>query len=138
MCVLVEASRQEDESKTQRIWDLLADLYKSNSTLSELSEDRRRSHAAKLIVTAWKARQTKADPQQNLQKPDFVHQLEILLTGSSTEQPQTSSAGVTQQSSTEPGLAPITPESSAADLDIGTTFDFDFQDIDWSFWSSTD
>ena len=82
MCVFVEASRQSDSSKAQQIWNLLSDLYTHNMTLSELSEDRRKSHAAELVVAAWNARQSKLDDDQVIRKPEFVTLLEAKLADS--------------------------------------------------------
>ena len=121
MCVLVEASRQNDSSRTREIWDLLSDLYATNSFLSELSEDRRRSHAASLIINAWKA-QSKPDSNHHLTKPGFVSALET----------QVLRDNIRLGPETDPVAGPI------IDQDINAMLDFDFQDIDWSFWNSID
>jgi hypothetical protein len=50
MCVLVEASDESDIYKAKELWDLLACVYEANANLLELLEDRRKFHAAELIV----------------------------------------------------------------------------------------
>ena len=138
MCVLVECSQQDDESKARRIWDLISDLYLHNFTLSRLSEDRRRSQAAGLVVSAWKARQKKLG---SLQKPQFVVTLESQLAQCNPADPsQTFTAQSTQQASSgqNQNYEPITPQSFSAGQDVDAIFDLDFQDIDWSFWNSID
>jgi hypothetical protein len=52
MCVLVEASDTDDMAKAQELWDLLASVYATDTELFELAEDRRRLHAAELIIAA--------------------------------------------------------------------------------------
>jgi len=52
MVVLVEASHERDVDKCQHIWSLLSHLYAANTSLLELTENRRRLHAAELIVAA--------------------------------------------------------------------------------------
>ncbi|THW78378.1 hypothetical protein D6D17_10164, partial [Aureobasidium pullulans] len=79
--VIVEVMQLKGSPEAQRIWDLLSDLYTYNKNLLELSEDRRKLHAAELITSAWKARQT-ADP--SAYKPTCVSILEPLLSEQST------------------------------------------------------
>lgn len=138
MCVLVEASQQNDESKTQRMWDLLSELYSTNPTLSRLAEDRRRYHAAELIVAAWKARQSRSNSNQSLPKPDFVTHLETLLPDPSIDSAQKPNKTAAQLGDAAQHAEPVTPQSFLAEQDIDADFSLDFQDIDWAFWSSID
>ncbi|KAL6721752.1 hypothetical protein ACLMJK_000857 [Lecanora helva] len=138
MCVLVEASQQNDESRTQRIWDLLSDLYVANSMLSRLSEDRRRSHAARLVVAAWKARQSKLAPSQYIPKPDFVTHLEYQLSEVRSGPVVPYDTKISPQEIANDSAQPVIPETFLEDQDMNAVFDLDFQDIDWSFWSSVD
>jgi hypothetical protein len=131
MFVLVEASEQSDVRKAQELWDLLASVYAANADLFELAEDRRKLHAAELIVAAWHAYRSKHGSLQ-LEDPTFVTQLGQKLSDYDADlAPQISQSGPRdgdQQGIPNTGL---TPE---ADFDFD--FDMDFQDIDWSFWSS--
>ncbi|KAL9109897.1 MAG: hypothetical protein Q9227_005420 [Pyrenula ochraceoflavens] len=129
MGVLVEASRQHETAKTNRIWGLLSDLYSTNSTLWELSEDRRKAQAAELVITAWKARQNKLDHQ--LQKPDFVANLETRL----AEHRLLLQGGAVKQETNE---SVATSHSVLLGEEMDALFNIDFQDIDWSFWSGID
>ena len=137
MCVLVEMSQRHVSSKAQRIWDLLSGLYTSNASLSELLEDRRRLHAARLVVAAWKARQNKSDTDRTL-PPDFIANLETRLSEGSTGLAPNIKAKETPQESVEKSLEPMIPEGFVAEQDFSALFDFDFPDIDWSFWNSID
>ena len=138
MCVLVESSQQSDMSKTQLIWGILSDLYASDPTLSQLSEDRRKSHAAKLVVAAWKVSQSKLDLSQYLIKPEFVTQLEAQLASCHIGLAQKPSTEVVQQDSGGQSAEPLSTESLLAGQDVNAVFDLNFEGIDWSFWNSID
>ena len=135
MCLLVEASHQDDPGKVQRIWDLLSDLYSANDSLSQLSEDRRRSHAAALLVAAWKSRIHKSSSEHSFQTPMFVVNLEKRLREAQMEAARTSGAGPPQQADTHVSAE---PELGMTLEGLNPVFELDFQDIDWSFWSSMD
>lgn len=107
--------------EAQRIWDLLSDLYTYNKNLLELSEDRRKLHAAELITSAWKARQT-ADP--SAYKPACVSILEPLLSDNRGDATKTQTEVVGQ---------PLEPVMT--DEDLNAMLDLEFQDIDWGFWA---
>lgn len=137
MIILAEASQQTDTPKTQQIWDLLSELYGANSTLSQLSEDRRVSHAAGLVVAAWKTRQTKSTLGQCPSRPEFVSRLELKLEEHRSGNMQTGARTI-QQGSAGQAAEPPTPESFLGEHDLNAVFELEFQDIDWSFWSSID
>ena len=126
-----------DSTKVQQIWDLLSDLYSANSALSEFSDDRRTSHAASLVVAAWKARQSRLG-NQYLSKPDFVGELEFLLSKHHTRPALGTHVNPLQPGNPEPTAAPVTPVSFRTEQDSNAVFDLDFEDIDWSFWNSID
>ncbi|THW89161.1 hypothetical protein D6D15_05457 [Aureobasidium pullulans] len=119
--VIVEVMQLKGSPEAQRIWDLLSDLYTYNKNLLELSEDRRKLHAAELITSAWKARQT-ADP--SAYKPACVSILEPLLSDNRGDATKTQTEVVGQ---------PLEPVMTDEDLD--TMLDLEFQDIDWGFWA---
>ncbi|KAI5196002.1 hypothetical protein E4T39_07980 [Aureobasidium subglaciale] len=119
--VIVEVMQLKGAPEAQRIWDVISDLYTYNKNLLELSEDRRKHHAAELIINAWKARY-QADPFA--QKPSCVSVLESLLTESREEATQVQSGDV------ELPLEPV-----MTDEDLNVILDMEFQDIDWSFWA---
>lgn len=138
MFVLVEASREDDMSKAQETWDLLASVYACNTSLFELEDDRRRLHAAELVVAAWKTWQNKFGIGQQLTSPQFVINLEKELTSYRAKVHRETTSGAALQQSTQQSIAPITPESFMTEEDMNGVFDLDFQDIDWSFWNSMD
>lgn len=136
MFVLVEASRETDIFKAQETWELLASVYATNPNLFELSADRRRHHAAELVVAAWKAWQTRlGSSAQSMTPPDFVLQLEAELAAYRAEIEYEKTSASTQQQNAQSNVEPITPDSIMNE-DMNVVFDLDFQDIDWSFWSS--
>lgn len=137
MFVLVEAARENDVSKAQEMWDLLASVYTCNVSLHDLEEDRRRLHAAELVVAAWKAWQNKFGIGQYT-PPQFVVDLESGLASHRTRVGQEITSGSVVQRGPRTSFAPITPESFLTAEDMSGTFDLDFQDIDWSFWNSMD
>jgi hypothetical protein len=119
--VIVEVTQLKGSPKAQRIWDLLSDLYTYNKPLLELSEDRRKLHAAELIVNAWKARQA-ADPSAYI--PMCVSVLEPLLSEKSTAVTDPENEAVRQ---------PLEPVMTDEDLNV--ILGLEFQDIDWGFWA---
>jgi hypothetical protein len=119
--VIVEVTQLKGSPKSQRIWDLLSDLYTYNKPLLELSEDRRKLHAAELITNAWKAHQA-ADP--SAYTPMCVSVLEPLLSGrhAAVADPETELVG-----------QPLEPVMTDEDLNV--ILGLEFQDIDWGFWA---
>ncbi|KAL8868028.1 MAG: hypothetical protein Q9174_005263 [Haloplaca sp. 1 TL-2023] len=134
MIVLVEASQQSDPEKSQRIWDLLSGLYTTNSTLFQFHEDRRISHAASLVSTAWKT----CEKRSHTPKPDFVTRLETQLEAYRRQIKEGETEISTENLSAERPFEPLTPETMGSGQDPNAMFDLNFQDIDWSFWSSID
>jgi hypothetical protein len=130
MCLLVEASDTNDMFKAQELWDLLASVYATNTELLDLAEDRRRLHAAELIVAAWSAYRIKFANHQ-LETPGFVTNLEQALATYYNTFDQES-----QEQGDEPTRPPL--DSEPFTLDGEFEFDIDLQDIDWSFWNSID
>jgi hypothetical protein len=119
--VIVEVTQLKGSPKAQRIWDLLSDLYTYNEPLLELSEDRRKLHAAELITKAWKVRQA-ADP--SAYTPMCVSVLEPLLS---------ESHAAVAHSETEVVGQPLEPVMTDEDLNV--ILGLEFQDIDWGFWA---
>ncbi|KAL8969387.1 MAG: hypothetical protein Q9183_002020, partial [Haloplaca sp. 2 TL-2023] len=138
MIVLVEASQQSDLEQSQRIWDLLSALYSINPTLSQFHEDRRISHAAGLVSTAWRTCEKRSHPIDTTAKPDFVVRLETQLEAYRRQMKQGESEVPTEKLSANRTFEPLTPETMGSGQDVNAMFDLDFQDIDWSFWSSID
>ena len=119
--MIVEVTQLKASPKAQRIWDLLSDLYTYNKNLHELSEDRRKFHAAELIVKAWKARQT-AD--SSARTPLCVSILEPLLSAHRADVEHVQLQPVGQS------LEPV-----MTDEDLNEILGLEFQDIDWGFWA---
>jgi hypothetical protein len=138
MGILIEASQHAGSSRTQQIWDLLSELYAANTSLSELSDDRRKSQAANLVVNAWNARQSKPTSDGIWSKPDFVTKLEAQLAQAGKGHPQNTSTVAEHQDISEGGVDAANPKILPAEQDIGGLLDLDLQDIDWDFWSSID
>lgn len=135
MCVIVEVLQQQDEVRTERLWSLLADLYSANMTLSDLTRDRRKHHMAKLIVSAWKARQDRSNSGTSYATPVFITDLESRLSAFRAGNAQTHTDTTVQQQSNVQAFDPTLSDSYLASLETDA-FDFDLQDIDWSYWSS--
>jgi hypothetical protein len=133
MFVLIEASGQSDVYKARELWDLLASVYAANTDLYELAEDRRKLHAAELIVAAWNAHRSKYGGQR-LEHPNFVTELGQKLAAYSVD------IGVdTSQTYQQRGDDQIVPPAGLPEEgDFDFDFEMDLQDIDWSFWSSMD
>lgn len=138
MFVLVEASRENDISRAQEMWDLLASVYACNASLYDLEEDRRKLHAAELVIAAWKTWQHKFGVNQTLTPPHFVADLEDILASHRTRANKEMKTNPALQQADQQGIMSLTPESFLAEEDLNGTFDLDFQDIDWSFWNSMD
>ena len=166
--VLIEARKLYDTPKAEAIWELIDRVYSANNDLANFQSDGRKTYAAELIVAAWKAREDfllschQKSPELYFppQKPAFVADLESRLSKSSIDGqlPQgpkkrkantafgvsdshrvvkdtTMSNGQSNQVSHD--TDPVEKES-AGDLDMSTFGDFDFGDIDWSFWDGID
>lgn len=119
--MIVEVTQLKGSPKAQRIWDLLSDLYTYNKNLLALSEDRRKLHAAELIIKAWKARQM-ADP--SAPTPSCVSVLESLLSKYHADVQDVQPDAIGQQ------LEPV-----LTDEDLNEILGLEFQDIDWGFWA---
>lgn len=137
MCVLVEASRIDDLPKAQEVWDLLSEVYNTNRELHDVIEDRRRYHAAELVIAAWKAWQNKPSPLKLIENPTFVDGLEKELAKHRKKSEKAAGKTVAGASSS-PAPPSITPHDALTQEDFTAVFDLDFQDIDWSFWDSID
>ena len=137
MVVLVEASQENDVDKCERIWALLSDLYAANTSLFELTQNRRRLHAAELIVAAWRTCQSKGTVGHSSAKPEFVSRLKSRLAECTTESTVASNAK-NEHEGPEGRMEPNNPQGLPPDQDVDTLFDLDFQDIDWAFWNSID
>lgn len=135
MCVLIEASRIDDLPKAQEVWDLLTDIYANNKELHDVIEDRRRYHAAELVIAAWKAWQNKPNPQQLIEDPSFIQGLEKELAKHRRKSDKVAGKSVVDSHAT-PAPAAITPHEALTQEDFTAVFDLDFQDIDWSFWDN--
>lgn len=117
----MEVTQLKGSPKARRIWDLLSDLYTHNKNLHELSEDRRKLHAAELIVNAWKARQV-ASPSAPV--PLCILVLEPLLLK------HRAGLEYVQSEAAEQPLEPV-----LTDEDLNEILGLEFQDIDWGFWA---
>lgn len=134
MCVLVEASDESDIYKAKELWDLLACVYEANANLLELLEDRRKFHAAELIVAAWNALRSRC-ASQRLEQPKFLVQLEQRLATCRIRVDQ-DAPQASQRGSDDQIHAPRVPERMEGPFEID--FDMDLEDIDWAFWNSID
>jgi hypothetical protein len=139
MIVLIEASDTSD-TKAEELWDILSAAYECNPDLYDLPDDRRKLHAAELIVSALKARRIRFGDTflENLTPFDKLTRklAAYRANGGQTEESVANAEGVSAQQS----MYEIV-DNAGFDLDMdnaGFDFDMDFHDIDWSFWSSID
>ncbi|KAI1849973.1 hypothetical protein JX266_004352 [Neoarthrinium moseri] len=138
MVVLVEASQETNIDACQRIWALLSDLYAANASLLELTEDRRRLHAAELIVAAWKTCMSKGTVSRSTPTPSMVSSLEKRLSECMEDVPQ-ASAETEANGGIHRGVRELEiPESFLSEQEANNLLDLDLRDIDWSFWNSID
>lgn len=132
MIVLIEAT-DTSETKAEDMWDILSAVYECNPDLYDLADDRRKLHAAELIVSALKTRRSKFGDIPLLEKLAPLEELTRKLAayqaanGYSGELP----AGTAEASVAEQSMYEFVDNA-------GFDFDMDIQDIDWSFWSSID
>jgi hypothetical protein len=134
MFVLVEAHEESDPYKEQELWILLSDVYAAHTDLLALADDRRKLHAAELVVTAWNT-QRGGGPNEIPDAPAFV----VTLSSKLTEYRASFGANDAESHLKTGDLQE--PEAVSADgMFAEGFFDFDMelQDIDWSFWSSID
>lgn len=104
----------------------------------QLTEDRRNSHAAELVVAAWRARQTKRTSDVSFSRPEFVIHLEAQLLECCSGPADNVKMKDGQQSSAGKKFEPLTSESISPEVEADAISDLDFQDIDWSFWNNLD
>jgi hypothetical protein len=134
MFVLVEAHEETDLQKAQELWELLSHVYAAHTDLLELADDRRKLHAADLVVTAWNAHLSKTSGE-GTHTPKFVVTLSNRLAEYRTNF-EGDSAGARPNTEDLWDQAPATADGTFAEGDFD--FSMDLQDIDWSFWSSMD
>ncbi len=155
--VLIEARRQFDTSKAERIWLVLSDVYAANPSLSELLEDRRKPYAVELMIVAWRARETflferqqrQLDTYRPSQKPAFLVDLENRLLkyfeAGNPGGPSKRKLGEAETLDPMPAKKPVLAAGmQGRDLavdnvafnqfDLDTIGEIDLDDIDWSFW----
>jgi hypothetical protein len=134
MFVLVEAYEECELPKAQELWEFLSEVYAAHTDLLELADDKRKLHAAELIVTAWNAHLIKI-PGQGPNTPDFV----VALSNRLAEY-RASFKGDSAEGHLNTGdfcdQATTSADETIAEGDF--EFGMDLQDIDWSFWSSID
>jgi hypothetical protein len=134
MFVLVEAHEQSDTYKAQELWMLLSDVYAAHIDLLVLADDKRKFHAAELVVTAWNAHQSKTSGE-NLETPDFVVEIANKLAEYCTSVEE-GNAETQLNAGNYEAPSPLSTDEIFAE---GTfEFDINLQDIDWGFWSSID
>lgn len=132
----MEAAHEEDPDNAQKMWDLLSNTYANNSNLWELWEDRRKYQAAELVVIAWRTWQKRFGIALHLSNPSFVEDLERELV---KQRQKTNEETFYDPLQPHTEVTPLTPDTvGAVEGDVDAVFDVDFQDIDWSFWSSID
>ncbi|MCJ1313113.1 hypothetical protein MMC25_006790 [Agyrium rufum] len=157
--VLTEARRKYDTPKAERIWAVLADVYASNPSLSDLSDDRRKAYAVELMTVAWRAREgfllDRPKRQPNTyhasSKPAFLVDLEVKLsslvgavnTDTTSKRMlcdvETMDATPIKKSRPEdpfPNLEPNYENIALSQLDLDTIAEIDFDAIDWKFWET--
>jgi hypothetical protein len=112
------------------MWELISRVYDANTSLYQLSTNRRHLHAAELVLSASKARQMKSSPNDCPRTPEFVIKLEAHVAGD---------AGKAAGGSTNPSPNITTDLSTdCRALENDGPFDLDFQEVDWGFWESID
>lgn len=159
--LLADIPQLTDVVKLKRSWTLLADLYDVIPFLKELPEDRRREHAARSVILTWHACKDKRG-LETMRKPAFVTELETSLAllegGTHVAAAQHQEKGNGRDDAADladrvrvgneivdNGSTDMLPAIDVTDSDIwqmrddlGDFFNFNFADINWSFWDSID
>lgn len=118
-----------DVTIIQSAWSLLEDLYTSAHHLTDMSEDRRVSHAAKSVIATWNECRQKPGLEY-MEKPTFVSELEELVA-----QDERNIAGDAGRKENQMGTVMDFGQGRTGDDDL-QPFGFEFADIDWAFWDS--
>jgi hypothetical protein len=157
--VLIEVRRQPETSLAQRTWGLLSDVYGTNLSLSNLSDDRRKTYAIELLSLAWKAREKHLLEQQHLQlnayrappKPAFLAELENKLEKhvGATSAEQTGKRGINELETSNPSLLKkpipvgglpgqdlLVNDIMLNQFDLDSIAEINFDSVDWSFWGT--
>ncbi|KAI7758852.1 hypothetical protein LZL87_013812 [Fusarium oxysporum] len=124
--ILVDMSNLPDVNLIKSAWTLLSQLYAVADHVSDLEDDRRKSHAARSVVATWYECRQKPGLAE-IQKPGFVSKLEKDLAEleRKTSADEESQVSVSQEVwQTRPVETELQP------------FGFEFADIDWAFWDS--
>lgn len=119
-------SNLKDIMLIKSAWTLLSQLYAVADHLSDLEDDRRKSHAARSVIATWYECSQKPGLTE-MQKPGFVSKLEKDL--AELESRETADNGdqvsvVQEVWKTGPVETELQP------------FGFEFADIDWAFWDN--
>jgi hypothetical protein len=118
-----------DVAKIQSAWSLLEDLYTATEHLTDMSEDRRTSHAAKSVIATWNECRQKPGLEY-MEKPPFVSHLEDLLA-----QDERNLASEASRKENQMDTTMDLGQGKAGEDDL-QPFGFEFADIDWAFWDS--
>ncbi|RBR10317.1 hypothetical protein FVER53590_12420 [Fusarium verticillioides] len=124
--ILVDMSNLKDVTLIKSAWTLLSQLYAVADHISDLEDDRRKSHAARSVVATWYECSQKPG-LAGMQKPGFVSKLEKDLADleSKINEDNGGQISVVQEVwQTQPVETELQP------------FGFEFTDIDWAFWDS--
>ncbi|RBQ69220.1 hypothetical protein FVER14953_12420 [Fusarium verticillioides] len=124
--ILVDMSNLKDVTLIKSAWTLLSQLYAVADHISDLEDDRRKSHAARSVVATWYECSQKPG-LAGMQKPGFVSKLEKDLADleSKINEDNGGQISVVQEIwQTQPVETELQP------------FGFEFTDIDWAFWDS--
>ncbi|CAF3591071.1 unnamed protein product [Fusarium graminearum] len=127
--ILVDMTLLTDVTIIQSAWSLLEDLYTSAHHLTDMSEDRRVSHAAKSVIATWNECRQKPGLEY-MEKPTFVSELEELLA-----QDERNIASDISRKENQMDTVMDFGQGRTGDDDL-QPFGFEFADIDWAFWDS--
>jgi hypothetical protein len=134
MCVLIEARDAGEISQALELWELLAEVYEAHTELLCFANDRRKVHAAELVVAAWKVHQGKFSILVS-ETPSFLMELsQRLVTERAASGPERTQE---QQVQGDNGTLETTAQDEQV-FEVDFDFHTSFQDIDWNFWSSID
>lgn len=142
--VITEASRRVASPEADEIWELVSRLFSVNPDLSHFSDDRRKPRAAEMVLAAWTSyeQSSAANGMEKPERPSFLDSIEKLLNeGGLPADFESVPHGVphaSHQSGVQPtnNELPVFGDGEAIDDNIvNTLFNFDVNEIDWSFWS---
>ncbi|KAK2612803.1 hypothetical protein QQS21_001255 [Conoideocrella luteorostrata] len=130
IALLLDMPQLRDSNKIKAAWTLLDDLYAMVAFLTDFSEDKRRLSAADLLIVTWNVCERKPE-LGSMRKPAFVAKLEDDISRFRDKLNMAEEViGVSGS------IKPTESEFTENQPGTGDLLNFNFADIDWSYWDT--